>query len=235
MDEGDLLVLLGPNGAGKSSLMSALTGWIRPDEGQVLLSGSPIGSLKATERAASLAWLPQHTDTSESLRVDEAMRTARFRFSDTAAQEEQAITEALRWAGMLEFRQRDLRTLSGGEAQRIHLARLAVQQAPLWMLDEPANHLDPRTQREVYRLLLDRWRAGTTMVLITHDPALLLASLAPPDLPRVHLAGMKEGRMAWILPADAPDLASHLGDLYQLQAHILQTPRGPRLQLEWPS
>src|SRR5205085_1144666 len=125
-----------------------------------------------------------------------------------SAREARAALERVGVGGVAE---RSLATLSGGERQRVALAGLLAQAAPILLVDEPANHLDPAQQIEVYRLLGELWREGKSIVLVTHDIN-LLRHLADPE--RVQVAGIEGGKLAFRCPLSAPTLPEQLGALF---------------------
>ena len=157
VNDGDCLAIVGPNGAGKSSLLRCCMGWVQPTAGQVSLKGKQIASLKPRERAQHLAWLPQRPEYAESLPVLDVVANARFRFSESRNRSREMAQKALEVFSVQEHANKLWHTLSGGEAQRVNLASLWAQQAEIWLLDEPANHLDPAVQHTLYHQLVQQW------------------------------------------------------------------------------
>jgi iron complex transport system ATP-binding protein len=218
LDTGQLLALVGPNGAGKTTLLRATLGLIATDHGQVWLGDSSVAALRIRERAARIAWLPQQTRGADDLSALEAVTAARFRFDETFGQSARAALDALERVGVRSVAERALSTLSGGERQRVALAGLLAQAAPILLVDEPANHLDPAQQIDVYRLLGELWREGKSIVLVTHDVN-LLRHLGDPT--NVRVVGMAQGKVRFEVAFSAPDLPEQLGALFGVQMRAL--------------
>lgn len=205
---GEFVALLGPNGAGKTTLLRAALGLARCT-GSALLNGRPVREFSGRRRAALLAWLPQQALVTEPLEVLELVAGARYRFAETRAAALEAARQALQRAGAAEFVARIASTLSGGEQQRVAIAALLAQDAPLLLLDEPANHLDPGQQIAIYRLLGELRRQGHGVLCVTHDVN-LLSHIGG----QVRVVGMAGGRARFECAFDASELADHLGELY---------------------
>lgn len=218
LDPGELLALVGPNGAGKTTLLRAMLGLVATDHGHVWLGEAEVAALKPRERAGRVAWLPQHSNSAEELSALEVVRAARFRFDETFGQSARAAQESLERVGVGSVAPRTLGTLSGGERQRVALAGLLAQAAPLLLVDEPANHLDPAQQIDVYRLLGELWREGKSVVLVTHDIN-LLRHLGEAE--RVRVAGIDQGKLRFQSPLSAPELPEQLGALFGVQMRAL--------------
>ncbi len=216
--EGALLALLGPNGAGKTTLLRVMLGLIEPDRGSVRMDGTPLVSLSPRQRAARVAWLPQHSQAAEELPALEVVTAARYRFDEPFAQAERQALAALERVGVGAVCRRPLGTLSGGERQRVALAALLAQQTPILLADEPGNHLDPAQQIEVYRLLGELWREGKTVVCVTHDVNLLrhLGQAA-----RVRVVGVAHGKLAFECGLDSAELPLRLGALFGVSMRSL--------------
>jgi iron complex transport system ATP-binding protein len=206
--------LLGPNGAGKSTLLRAVLGLETPTAGKVSVGGDATLDLPPRERARRVAWLPQSQPTERSLRVWELVAAARFRFLESPTVARRQAETALGRVGAAVFSERLAYQLSGGEQQRVKLACLLAQEAPLLLLDEPANHLDPAQQVEVYRLLGKLWSDGLTLLCVTHDINLVpLVGVQK----RVRVVGLEAGAVVFDLPLNDPSMAERLGELFGLR------------------
>ncbi|AOX16977.1 thiol reductant ABC exporter subunit CydD [Kozakia baliensis] len=171
---GEVLVLEGASGAGKSTLIELLLGFIQPTEGNILFDGIDISTLSPRAVASRLAWIGQRPVLfAGTLRENIA-------FARPDATESQ-INEAIRAASVDRFLDDlpdGLETrigeggfgLSGGQAQRIAIARAYLKDAPLLLLDEPTAHLDPETEQEILASLSELTR-GRTVVLCSHSQA----------------------------------------------------------------
>jgi len=218
LEPGQLLALLGPNGAGKTTLLRVALGLLSPESGQAWLGERPLSGMSTRERAACVAWLPQHSASAEALRAVDVVASARYRFDEPFARAESAARAALSRVGVAAVAERALATLSGGERQRVALAGLLAQDAPILLVDEPANHLDPAQQIDVYRLLGELWQQGRSVVCVTHDVNLLRHLGAPND---VRVAGVANGKLAFECAFSDPRLAPELGALFGVQMREL--------------
>ncbi len=228
---GELVVLVGPNGAGKSTLLRAALGLVRLDRGLVTVDGQDAASLSPRERAAFLAWLPQTSNVEEPLTVADHVAAARFRFGERVVRAREGARRALAQVDATALADRLLATLSGGERQRVALAAVLAQEAPLLLLDEPANHLDPRQRRETFLLIARLARAGRGILCVTHDVG-LLAGL--PTTGSTRVVGLRGGRLAFELPLGDPSLAAHLGALFDLRLSFAEREGERALVAWWP-
>lgn len=167
---GEVLGLIGPNGSGKTTLLRTLFGALRPDHGQVLLSGEPIAGLSAREVAKRVAVVVQEPAGELMASVADMVllgRTPHLRmFSRRSRGDDDLATAALQKVGALHLARRDMSSLSGGEKQRVLIARALVQQAQCLLLDEPTNHLDIGYQHQILALVRS---LGITAVVVLHD------------------------------------------------------------------
>ncbi len=175
IDAGELIAIVGPNGAGKSTLLRLLSGDLRPTSGAVQLRGKDLSGYPARELAMRRAMLAQHVNVSFPFTVEEVVWMGAGEFERARAAP--FVESALREVGLQEFRSRTITTLSGGEQQRAHFARILVQ---LWgseashgpgilLLDEPTSSLDIRHQLDLANTARRCARNGTTVIAILHD------------------------------------------------------------------
>lgn len=209
LEPGRFLALVGPNGAGKTTLLRAALGLVSTSAGRVTVGNQPLHLLSPKARAAELAWLPQQSLPTEPLPAREAVMAARFRFSETAVATRRAAEQALERVGLAARASSPLTELSGGERQRIAIAALLAQEARFLLLDEPANHLDPAQQGEIYALLGRLLETGIAILCVTHDVNLLNHTGGAPQV-----AGLRGGKLVFTRPFDAPELPAELGELF---------------------
>lgn len=171
---GQLLALAGPNGSGKTTLIQTSAGVLRPASGEVRLAGRAALPLDLSERARRVAWMPQEEPLGDNVSLLEYVLYGRHpylpRFGGEGAPERQIAREALGQVGLGDRWQAGVWEVSGGERQRLRLARVLAQSTPLLLLDEPTAHLDVAHQLEV----LDRVRLlchsqGRAAVVALHD------------------------------------------------------------------
>ncbi|ACU37785.1 ABC transporter ATP-binding protein [Actinosynnema mirum] len=173
---GEVVGVVGPNGSGKSTLLRAVYRALRPAAGAVRVDGADVWGLTARESARRTAVVVQESGSDFALKVADVVAMGRNPHKgplerDTA-DDRRICAEAVARTGVAHLAGRDFDTLSGGEKQRVLLARALAQQPKLLVLDEPTNHLDIRYQLE----LLDLVRAlGTTTLTVMHDLALAVA------------------------------------------------------------
>jgi len=216
---GEFVALIGPNGAGKTTLLKAALALRPVSSGSVRLAGSAVGELDARSRAARVAWLPQHVRAEEPITSVESVAAARYRFRESHAESRRAAERALERVGAGQYAERRVTELSGGERQRVAFACLIAQEAQILLFDEPANHLDPAQQLEIYRLLGQLWREGRSILCINHDVN-LLHHVGQPE--RLRVVGLRAGRLMFDAPYAAPDLPERIGDLFGVEMQSVQ-------------
>lgn len=193
VEEGELIAIIGANGSGKTTLIRALLGLTQLDSGEARLEGKPLTALAARQRASALAWLPQETAVSEALLVEDVVAAARFRFDESHNNALGEAHRALEQVGALDLAKRWLTELSGGERQRVELASLVAQDARCWLLDEPANHLDPVWRARTLQFLDQKVSEGITALVALHDIHLL----GHLSRSRSRVIGMRDGKIVW--------------------------------------
>lgn len=174
LKQGDYLCILGANGAGKSTLLKALIGIIASQESSLTLNQQPLENLSQKERARQISYVPQAYGHPLNFSVKHFIKMARYAhhtaFSDWSAEDQLALEESLEITQTSDFIDRQMTTLSGGEAQRVMIAAALCQQAPLLLLDEPTSFLDPRHQVEVHQLIQDlNQNHDMSIIEVSHD------------------------------------------------------------------
>ena len=175
VNKGDWVGIIGPNGSGKSTFLKCLYRTLVPDSGNSWIDGKTICNLPHRETAQKIAVVSQHNELQFDFSVLEMVlmgRTPFKKFMDKDNYEDRDIVrEALEKVDMWVFRDRQYGTLSGGEKQRVILARALAQQTDYIILDEPTNHLDIRHQLEFMNLIktMDK-----TVLFAVHDLSIAL-------------------------------------------------------------
>ncbi len=171
---GEVVAILGANGAGKSTLLKLCARLLTPASGRISWAGRDLAPLSPSAVARQLAYCAQGADPPSALTVEQSVRLGRLPFRPwyrpLGADDRAAVGAALESLGLADFRHRPVSELSGGEAQRVRLARALAQQPRCLMLDEPTAHLDPRYQQQLLnavRRLAER--DGVAVVLTLHD------------------------------------------------------------------
>jgi len=218
---GEFAALLGPNGSGKTTLLLALAGLLRPMKGVVELAGRDITRLPARERARLVACVPQGAAPPPGYTVRELVRMGRFASSGfwggTGREDAAACETALVEAGCLDLADRQATELSGGEFQRVLLARALCQGGGLLLLDEATSALDLARRVEAFDLLAAQNRKGGAVLAAVHD--LNLAALYCP-----RLIFLKQGRVALDGPTSTVFTEANLKDIYETDIRVAPHP-----------
>jgi manganese/zinc/iron transport system ATP- binding protein len=167
---GVLMAVVGPNGAGKTTLIKAILRLIRPVSGNVLVDGKPY-----SPKTRMVAYVPQRgsvdwdfpTNVLDVVMMGTYGRLGWFRRPGKA--ERLASMDALARVGMSEFAFRQISELSGGQQQRVFLARALVQDAPVYLMDEPFQGVDAVTEKAIVEILRELRSRGSTVVVVHHD------------------------------------------------------------------
>ncbi|PQJ34831.1 choline transporter [Salinibacter sp. 10B] len=169
VEAGDVFVVFGPSGAGKSSLLRLLNRLDEPTAGTVLLDGTDYRTLPPRTVRQRVGLVPQQPALAEGTVADNVTWGPRLR---DASVDSDRMDELLDRLGLAGYQDRDTESLSGGEAQRVAIARTLFNDPDVVLLDEPASSLDATAAERVESLLADVMEAyALTAVLVTHDKA----------------------------------------------------------------
>ncbi|ATW51110.1 ABC transporter ATP-binding protein [Streptomyces xantholiticus] len=222
---GQVVGLVGPNGSGKSTLLRCVYRALRPSAGTVRLGGEDLHALSAREGARRLAALPQEAVTEFDFTVAEVVAMGRLPHQRSVArttdEDRKACEAALVRVGAGHLAERGFLALSGGEKQRVLIARALAQQPQVLVLDEPTNHLDIAQQLEVLALVRG---SGVTVLTALHD-----LNLAALHCDLLHV--IDSGRIvASGAPYDVltPEL---LAEVFGVRAHRVPHPESGAVQL----
>jgi iron complex transport system ATP-binding protein len=187
---GEIVGLIGPNGSGKSTFLRTVYRMLKPISGRVTLGGDDVWRMSARQSAQRTGVVVQEAPSDFEFTVSEVVQMGRTPHKGILSQdtrEDAAIVrEALARVSMLAFAERSYSTLSGGEKQRVLVARALAQQPKLLVLDEPTNHLDIHFQLEILDLVRG---LGITTLVTLHD-----LNLAAAYCQRLYV--LAEGRIA---------------------------------------
>ncbi|MAD06821.1 MAG: ABC transporter [Gammaproteobacteria bacterium] len=175
-EPGQLTGIIGTNGAGKSTLLSVLAGVQSNFRGSVSIGSKQLEQMTPNERARLIAYLPQNPQVHWDLTAQQVTELGRVpyrrRFNwlgPVTAADQQAVTAAMAATQCQDLARRPIQSLSNGEHMRVHLARVLAVKAPIILVDEPTNGLDPYQQIHCLEVLRDEARKGGTVVMVLHD------------------------------------------------------------------
>ena len=163
IEVGSLMALVGPNGAGKSTLIKTIVKFLKQRTGEIKIN------------AKTLAYVPQRNS------VDWDFPTTLFDvvemgcygrvglFKRVSKEEKQKVLKAIEQVGMLEFKDRQISELSGGQQQRAFIARALVQEADIYLMDEPFQGVDSTTEKSIVEILKQLKAEGKTIIVVHHD------------------------------------------------------------------
>ena len=173
---GECVAVLGNNGAGKSTLITCINRIRRPSSGDVLIGGRRVGAMGRGELARAVAYVAQKNEMSRAAVFDCVLLGRKPYIRWGVTREDMALcAAALDRVGLTGLQTRPLEELSGGELQKVMLARALVQQPHVLLLDEPTSNLDPRNQYEMMALVRDFARErNLTVLVVLHDLNLAL-------------------------------------------------------------
>lgn len=170
---GQLVAIAGPNGSGKTTLLRLLLGALRPSEGRALYAGRPLTSWGGAALARRVGALAQHEEPAFPATAGELIAMGRYPhlgpWRSFGARDRAAIAAAASRCRVVECLEREFATLSGGERQRVRLARALAQEPDALALDEPTAALDLAHEMEIWELLSGAARAGSAVLLTTHN------------------------------------------------------------------
>lgn len=174
INAGEFVGLMGPNGSGKTTLIKILSGGIRDHEGSATLHLLHINRLRARGLAQTLAVVPQEAHFAFPFTCLEVVLMGRHPFQKALAfdsdEDFQIAKQAMAQTDCWQFAERTIQTLSGGEKQRVLLARALAQKPKILLLDEPASHLDLKHQEVLFGLLKQLHQSERlTLLCVIHD------------------------------------------------------------------
>jgi len=176
LEQGELVCILGPNGSGKSTVLKILGGVLDPTRGHVEVEGCPLADLRPGDRARRIATVPQSLLALPDLRVENFVLGGRYPylglFGKHRSGDRAAIRRALEEVDALDWIDRSLSELSGGEHQRVLIARALAQEAGILLFDEPTASLDPEHQVMVFDLIRRLVGDGRASLVATHELSL---------------------------------------------------------------
>lgn len=208
--------VIGPNGSGKSTLLKCIYRVLKPTQGCVFLHGRPVDDMSISESAKHMAVVAQHNFHSFDFAVKEVVlmgRSPHKKMMEGDNAEDYAITyECLDKVGMREFAERSFSTLSGGEQQRVILARALAQKTSCLILDEPTNHLDIKYQLQLLDIVK---KMQVTVLAAVHD--LNIAAMYCDKI-----VAMQDGKIVGFGAPHELLSSEFIKDMYGVEAKVLR-------------
>lgn len=170
-----LTALVGPNGSGKTTLLRLMSGYLKANSGSIYIGNREISSFQPRGLAKKIAVMSQEEEIPFSLTVMEYVLMGRLPYESSyfnAVESRQKALDALSQVGVLDWQERVVQSLSGGEKQRVMLARALVQDPEILLLDEPVSHLDWSWQKKSLELIRELSKKRI-IVSVIHDPNLV--------------------------------------------------------------
>ena len=229
VNRGDLVALLGANGAGKSTLLRCISRILQPDAGHILLDGQELKKFNNRETARLMAVVPQETTADFDFTVEDIVMMGRFpylqRFKKESENDQAIVRRSMELTGVLHLADRSIAALSGGEKQRVVMARAVAQQPRVLLLDEPTANLDIGYQSMLLELAsrLNR-EEQVTVIAAIHD-----INLAVHHFNRFIL--LADGRVLAAGRAEEVITAENIKKSYGVQASIFRHPLHGVLQI----
>lgn len=217
---GEIFGLIGPNGSGKTTLVRSIFGVANVVDGRITYHGKSLPELKPRERAKVISVVPQHHAIPNGFSVFDVVAMGRTvtlgRFGRLNRDDRGRIEAALRLAGVDALRNRLCHRLSGGEQQRVLLARALAQDTPMMVLDEPTAFLDLRYQVHILDLVRSISRSqGVGVLLILHD-----LNLASRYADRLMI--LSEGRVVDVGETNAVMNSARLSEVYEIELERIE-------------
>jgi len=217
--------LLGPNGSGKTTLLKSIYRVLKPASGVILMNGEDMKTMTYRESARRMGVVSQFNNLSFDFTAMEMVlmgRSPHKRALDRDTEEDYRIAEeALHRVDMLSFRDRSFLTLSGGEKQRIILARALAQQVEMLILDEPTNHLDIKYQIQIMDVVKS---LGVGVLAALHDLNLTLMYCT-------YVYVLKDGRIVAHGPTEEVITEQLIRDVYEVDCSVARDPRSNKLNV----
>ena len=176
VNEGEIVSLIGANGAGKSTILKTLSGLIHPSEGEILYLGENIASTSAKKIVEKgLVQVPEGRHVFPGLTVKENLELGAFLRKDKEEIQKDMETVFERFPILKERKDQDAQTLSGGEQQMLAMGRALMSRPKLLLLDEPSMGLAPIFIREIFKIIQEIQKTGTTVLLIEQNAKMALS------------------------------------------------------------
>ncbi len=223
--ENEFVGLLGPNGSGKTTLLKSIYRVLRPSAGYISIDGTDMRQLHVKDTAKRMGVVSQFNNLAFDFTVEEMVLMGRAphkkAFSQDTEEDYRIAREALEKVDMLDFRDRSFMTLSGGEKQRILLARTLAQQVEMLVLDEPTNHLDIKYQIQIMDVVKS---LGIGVLAALHDLNLTLMYCT-------YVYVLKDGRIVAHGPTEDVITEDLIRRVYEVDCSVERHPKSGKLHV----
>lgn len=220
VEKKEFVGLIGPNGSGKSTLLKCIYRVLKPDKGCVMLGDKATDAMSYKSSARKMAVVAQHNYYNFDFSVKEVVLMGRAPHKKTMerdnAKDYEIVQQALRKVGMSKFANRSFSTLSGGEQQRVILARALAQQTPCLILDEPTNHLDITHQLQLLKIVKN---LDVTVISAIHD-----LNIAAMFCDRIYV--LQEGKIVGNGTPREILTRELIKEIYQVESEIVEDSKG---------
>lgn len=225
--QGEFVGIIGPNGSGKSTLLKTIYRVLKASGGTIMIDGQNINELTLKESALKTSVVTQHNYYNFDFKVKDVVLMGRSPHKRNMemdnAEDHRIANEALERVGMTEFSDRSFYTLSGGEQQRVVLARALAQQTECMVLDEPTNHLDVKYQLQLMDVVSS---LGVTVLAALHD-----LNIAAAYCDRLYL--MNNGKVVYHGTPEEVLTADIIQEIYGVKATVYTSPYTGLLNIEY--
>lgn len=227
---GEIIGILGMNGSGKTTLLKNLNRNLSPESGAVYLDDTDIAEMTKKDIARSIASVPQGNEIRFSFTVEDIVSMGRMPFqkqlSGESSEDREIIDNAMRDVGIYSMKDRPVSEMSGGERQKVIIARALAQTPKYLLMDEPTNHLDINAQFEVLDLVSSlAKRKGISVVLVSHD-----LPMASRYCDRVAL--IKDRHIICIGKPEEVLTPESMRDVFLVDAELVRNPKTGRLTVQ---
>nr|WP_302596779.1 ABC transporter ATP-binding protein [uncultured Cellulosilyticum sp.] len=217
---GKIYGIIGPNGAGKSTILKHIMGIIHPPKATIFYEGKDIRSFKVKDYAQCMSYVFQENPRDLDFTVYEILQMGRYThmnlLGDITVQDEEIIEEVIKELHLENLRDASIRTLSGGEAQKVFIARALVQNTPYLLLDEPTSMLDIHNSVELMHLIKEiKEKQNLTIIMVLHDLNLAFGTCD-------EMLILKDGHLAISGSTKKVLQTSTLKETYNNKIHLIQ-------------
>ena len=227
VDAGEFVGIIGPNGSGKSTVLKNIYRALIPDDGKIYLDGEELLAMPYKKSALKMAVVGQENEVPFDFAVEEIVSMGRFPhkklFDVYTSADREIVYGALARLGLEKIANRDYRSLSGGEKQRVLIARAIAQQSDFFILDEPTNHLDIGYQLQIFGLIK---RLNVTVLSAIHD-----LNMAALYCDRIYV--LKGGKVALEGTPEEVLTPENIYDIYCVRAAVENHPITGKLSITY--